>query len=317
MFRAMTDIVEWFGVDPASNSEVFWFLVAFTFAVVTILWVVGLFQGNHSMMDGWYGFACFVPPLIAYMVSDAQSTVAAVVLVMVGLHGCRLGWYLASRWRRYVPVYGGDPRYLNFVKELSPGYWWKSFFKVMEPQALIIVLIGSPAVIGVLLNREPNGQLGILAAIGLAVFAIGLYYESLADGQLQSFLAIEKKGRPRYLNTGVWKYTRHPNYFGTTTVWWGIWLVAMDGNTDAWWTVCGPLINTIMLTSVLGSAFQDNYMGARPDYQRLMARTRRFLPLPLSAKAIEANKARIAAAAASAENGSEKKPAAAKSSGST
>jgi steroid 5-alpha reductase family enzyme len=218
---------------------------------------------------------------------------------MVGLHGCRLGWYLAARWRRYVPMHGGDPRYLNFVTEMSPGYWWKSFFRVMEPQALIIVLIGSPAVAGILLSRAPHGQLGPLAGLGVAVFAVGLYFESLADGQLQAFLAQET--RPRYLNTGVWKHSRHPNYFGTTTVWWGIWLVAIDGNWSAWWTVAGPLANTIMLTSVLGSAFQDNYMGSRPDYQQLMARTRRFLPLPISAAQRERALRAQAAAAAPAE----------------
>jgi len=287
----MTSLVESLGFSASSNTDVFIFCAIFTFAVVTILWVVGLFQGNHSMMDGWYGFAYFVPALFAYVISDAVSVTAGVLLVMVGLHGCRLGWYLAARWRRYVPVHGGDPRYLNFVKEMSPGYWWKSFFRVMEPQAVIIVVIGSPAVAGILLTRQPNGQLGVLAALGLVIFAIGLYHESLADGQLQAFLALDK--RPRYLNTGVWKYSRHPNYFGTTTVWWGMWLVAIDGNFDAWWTVIGPLINTIMLTGVLGSAFQDKYMGARPEYQELMARTRRFLPLPLPRAKLEANQRKL------------------------
>lgn len=289
----MTDLVESLGFSASNNTDVFIFCAIFTFAVVTILWVVGLFQGNHSMMDGWYGFAYFVPALLAYVISDAASATAAVVLVMVGLHGCRLGWYLAARWRRYVPKHGGDPRYLNFVKEMSPGYWWKSFFRVMEPQAVIIVLIGSPAVVGILLNRAPDGQLGVLAALGLLIFAVGLYYESLADGQLQAFLAIDPEKRPRYLNTGVWTYSRHPNYFGTSTVWWGIWLVAIDGNWDAWWTVAGPLANTIMLTSVLGSAFQDNFMGARAEYQELMARTRRFLPLPLSPARLDANRRKL------------------------
>jgi steroid 5-alpha reductase family enzyme len=80
-------------------------------------------------------------------------------------------------------------------------------------------------------------------------------------------------------------------------VWWGIWLVAVSANSHVWWTVAGPVLNTIMLTSVLGSKFQDNYMGARPEYQRLMARTRRFLPWPpLSAEKIAANETRIAAA---------------------
>ncbi len=288
----MSGLISGLGVNPSSDLSVFLFCAIFTFAVVTILWVVGLIQGNHSMMDGWYGFAYAVPALIAYLIVGAQSVTAALLLFMVMLHGGRLGWYLAARWRRYVPVYGGDPRYLNFVKEMSPGYWWKSFFRVMEPQAVIIVLIGMPAVVGILKNRTPNGGVSLLAFAGLLVFIVGFYFETVADAQLQSFLALDQ--RPRYLNTGVWKHSRHPNYFGTTTVWWGMWLVAVAGNPACWWTVAGPVVNTIMLTSVLGSAFQDNYMGVRPEYQELMARTRRFLPLPLSADAIARNQARLA-----------------------
>jgi steroid 5-alpha reductase family enzyme len=288
----MSGLVSSLGLDPASNVSVFLLCAIFTFAVVTVLWVVGLFQASHSMMDGWYGFAFVVPALLAYLITGAQSVTAALLLFMVMLHGGRLGWYLAARWRRYVPTYGGDPRYLNFVKEMSPGYWWKSFFRVMEPQAVIIVLIGSPVVVGILTNREADGGIGLLAVLGLVVFAVGLYHESVADAQLQAFLALEQ--RPRYLNTGVWTHSRHPNYFGTTTVWWGMWLVAVAGNPDCWWTVAGPLVNTIMLTSVLGSAFQDNYMGSRPEYQELMVRTRRFLPMPLSATAIARNQARLA-----------------------
>jgi len=288
----MSGLVSALGFDPSSSVSVFLFCAIFTFAVVTILWVVGLFQGNHSMMDGWYGFAYAVPALFAYLIVDAESVTAALLLFMVMLHGGRLGWYLAARWRRYVPVHGGDPRYLNFVKEMSPGYWWKSFFRVMEPQAVIIVLIGSPVVVGILENRQPSGGITLLAFIGLVMFMVGLYFETAADAQLQAFLALEQ--RPRYLNTGVWKYSRHPNYFGTTTVWWGMWLVAVAGNPDIWWTVAGPVLNTIMLTSVLGSAFQDNFMGVRPEYQELMARTRRFLPLPLSANALARNQERLA-----------------------
>ena len=288
----MSGLVSSLGVNASSDLSVFVFCAIFTFTVVTILWVVGLLQGNHSMMDGWYGFAFAAPALLAYVIVGAQSVTAALLLFMVMLHGGRLGWYLAARWRRYVPVHGGDPRYLNFVKELSPGYWWKSFFKVMEPQAVIIVLIGMPAVVGILKNRTPNGGISLLAFAGLLVFMVGLYFETVADAQLQAFLALDQ--RPRYLNTGVWTHSRHPNYFGTTTVWWGMWLVGVAGNPACWWTVAGPIINTIMLTSVLGSAFQDNYMGVRPEYQELMARTRRFLPLPLSAEAIARNQARLA-----------------------
>src|SRR6201997_2972560 len=172
----MGGLVSSLGVNPSSDLSVFLFCAIFTFAVVTILWVVGLIQGNHSMMDGWYGFAYAAPALLAYLIVGAQSVTAALLLFMVMLHGGRLGWYLAARWRRYVPVHGGDPRYLNFVTELSPGYWWKSFFKVMEPQAVIIVLIGSPAVVGILKNRHADHPLGWVAFLGIAVFAVGLYF---------------------------------------------------------------------------------------------------------------------------------------------
>jgi steroid 5-alpha reductase family enzyme len=294
----MTRLVSDLGFNPASSTSVFLLLAIYTFAVVTIIWAIGLFQSSHSMMDAYYGFGYAIPVLLAYAIVHPRSATAAVLVVMACLHGCRLGWYLAARWRRYVPVHGGDPRYLNFVKELSPGYWWKSFFRVMEPQAVIIVLIGSPAVVGVLENRGGGHPLGWLAFLGIAVFGVGLYFESLADGQLQAFLALDK--RPRYLNSGVWKHSRHPNYFGTTTVWWGMWLVAVSANSHIWWTVIGPAINTLMLTSVLGSKFQDDYMGSRPEYRTLMAHTRRFLPLPLSPEKIAANEARIAAANAAA-----------------
>ncbi|WP_350339246.1 DUF1295 domain-containing protein [Zhongshania sp. BJYM1] len=97
--------------------------------------------------------------------------------------------------------------------------------------------------------------------------------------QLQAFKA-DSNNKGRYLRTGVWTNTRHPNYFGNTCVWWGIWIVAFAGNPDIWWTIAGPLFNSIMLTKVLGKSFQDNFMGARPAYQKVIAETNGFLPWP-------------------------------------
>lgn len=271
----MTDL----GTTLDSNVSIFVFCSIYTTAVVTGFWVIGLVRGEHSSMDGYYGFGYAVPAWLAFWLSDASSQTAALLLMMVSLHGCRLGWYLAARWRRYAKTIGGDPRYLEFRKKYSPGYWWKSFFCVMEPQALVIILIGSPAVWGILASNSESSGIGLLAAVGVAVFGIGLYFETVADAQLQAFLA-DPNNKGRYLQTGVWTHSRHPNYFGNSTVWWGIWLVAVAGHPDALWTIIGPIANTFMLTRVLGSAYQDKYMGSRPEYQKLMTRTRAFLPLP-------------------------------------
>ena len=297
----MTELASDLGIDTASNSEVFLAISAYTFAVVTTIWVIGLFRRNHSIMDAYYGFGYVIPALLAYTIADAQSQIALALLLMVGFHGCRLGWFLASRMKRYIELYGGDPRYNGFYEKLKDGYWWKSFFLVMEPQTILIVLVGSPAVLGILESRSPDGQIGALAVVGIVVFGIGLYYESLADGQLQAFMAdrdANPGGPKRYLNTGVWTYSRHPNYFGTTMVWWGIWLVAMSASPDVWWTVIGPIVNTLMLTVLTGSRMTDQIMGSRPAYREIMARTRSFWPLPVPESRIAENRAKLVADAA-------------------
>jgi steroid 5-alpha reductase family enzyme len=277
----MIEFLTSLGFDLSTNWGIFWVCTAWTFFIVTVIWVIGLIQGNHSMMDGYYGFGYAVPVWIAYWITGASSATAAALLVMASLHGCRLGFYLSKRWFGYRKTTGGDQRYLGFVQRFAPGYWWKSFFMVMEPQAVIIAIIGIPAVFGVLATSQPNGPLGALAWFGLLVFGIGYYFETVADGQLQAFKA-DANNKGRYLRSGVWTHTRHPNYFGNTVVWWGIWLVAVAGNPDIWWTVFGPVINTIMLTSVLGRAFQDKFMGVRPEYQKVIAQTNGFLPFPKS-----------------------------------
>jgi steroid 5-alpha reductase family enzyme len=113
----------------------------------------------------------------------------------------------------------------------------------------------------------------------MLVFGIGYYFETVADGQLQAFKA-DPNNKGRYLRTGVWTHTRHPNYFGNATVWWGIFFTTVAGNPALWWTIIGPVINTIMLTGILGRAFQDKFMGSRPAYQKVMAETNGFLPFP-------------------------------------
>ncbi len=263
-----------------TNWDIFWVCTGWTFSVVTVIWVIGLFQGNHSMMDGYYGFGYASACWIAYLLSGASSATAAALLVIASLHGCRLGYYLSARWAGYRKTTGGDQRYLNFTQQLKPGYWWKSFFVVMEPQAIVISLIGIPSTWGVLGNQTAGAPLNLLSFLGLLLFGIGYYFETVADGQLQAFKA-DKANKGRYLRTGVWTHTRHPNYFGNSCVWWGIWIVAVAGNPAIWWTVIGPVFNTIMLTKILGKSFQDKHMGVRPEYQKVMAETRGFLPFPV------------------------------------
>jgi steroid 5-alpha reductase family enzyme len=268
------------GIDIDTTQGIFWFCTAYTIAVVTLIWAIGLVQGNHSVMDGYYGFGYMIPAWVAFIFSHAKSQAAALLLLMASLHGARLGTYLSRRWRIYRKTIGGDPRYLKFKANLSPGYWWKSFFAVMHAQTAVIVVVGLPSVIGISMTRStPGAPIGVLSAVGMLVFGIGYYFETVADGQLQAFKA-DPANKGRYLQTGVWTHSRHPNYFGTTVVWWGIYLVALAGNPGVWWVVVGPIVNTIMLAGVTGSPMTDKIMGSRPEYRAIIARTRSFFPFP-------------------------------------
>jgi steroid 5-alpha reductase family enzyme len=275
----MPDLLAGLGADLDSNMAIFIATAVWTFAIVNVFWIIGIFHKNHSIMDGYYGFGYAIPVWIAYLAVRPESATAAALLLMVSLHGCRLGSYLTKRWIGYRKAGTGDARYAGFYEKFQPGYWWKSFFAVMHPQTVTIIVIGLPSVWGVLTMQEANGSLGLLSYFGMMVFGIGYYFETVADGQLQAFKA-DSNNKGRYLRTGVWTNTRHPNYFGNTCVWWGIWIVAVSGNPDIWWTIAGPLFNSIMLTKILGKSFQDNFMGVRPEYQKLMAETNGFLPWP-------------------------------------
>jgi len=260
----------------SAGWSVFALCAIYIFVAVTIIWVIGLFQGNHSMMDGYYGWAYASIAWIAFFLTDSLSSQAAVIMLMVSLHGVRLGYYLSKRWVGYRKTTGGDKRYLGFVKQLAPGYWWKSFFAVMHPQTIVIMLISFPTIFGIV-DALPPHPFGLLEIVAMSVFGVGLYYEWAADCQLEAFKA-DPHNKGRYLETGVWALTRHPNYFGNTVVWWGIYIMALASNPHLWWTIIGPATDTFMLTKVLGTAFQDKFMGSRPEYQELMKRRSGFFP---------------------------------------
>ena len=275
----MTELLTGLGFDLTTNVGIYWLCFAGVFVFVTILWVIGNVQRNHSLIDGFYGSMFAVVAIVCFLMTDANSFYSGLLLLMVSLHGFRLGYYLLRRWFGYRKTGTGDARYDGFVKSprLNPGYWWKSFFVVMQPQTVVVMVIGLPAYFGVMELGTSDAGLNWLAALGMLVFGIGIYYEWLADGQLQAFKQ-DSQNKGRYTEFGVWKLTRHPNYFGYTTVWWGIYLTALAGSTDLWWTIAGPIFSTIMMSQILGMRFQDRHMGDRPTYKELISRTNGFFP---------------------------------------
>jgi steroid 5-alpha reductase family enzyme len=124
------------------------------------------------------------------------------------------------------------------------------------------------------------GDLGVLGVVGLAVWVTGLLFETIGDAQLARFKA-NPDNDDRVMDRGLWRYTRHPNYFGDFLAWWGMLLVAVDGAWALWWTAIGPIVMTVLLVRVSGVGLLEKTIASRrPGYDEYRRRTNAFFPGP-------------------------------------
>jgi len=192
------------------------------------------------------------------------------VLLLVGGWALRLSVYLAARnWN--APE---DHRYRAIRERNEPGFAWKSIYLVFGLQALLAWLISAPLAASI----GSAAALGATGLFGTALVVFGIAFETFADAQLARFKA-EPANAGRVMDRGLWRYTRHPNYFGEFCIWWGFYLIAFDAG--AWWTLFSPLLMTVLLLKVSGVALLEKDIGERrPAYRDYIARTNAFFPGP-------------------------------------
>lgn len=235
-----------------------------------LVWVIATVRRNTGLVDiFWSGF--FLAGAAVYAVaSPLLEARALLVLVLVAVWSLRLSVYLAVRnWN--APE---DHRYRAIRERNDPGFAWKSLYLVFGLQALLAWLISAPLAASI----SANAAIGALDAFGAALAVFGIGFEAIADTQLARFKA-EPANAGRVLNRGLWRYTRHPNYFGEFCVWWGLYAIALAAG--AWWTVFSPVLMTVLLLKVSGVALLEKDIGERrPAYRDYVARTNAFLPGP-------------------------------------
>lgn len=247
--------------------------------IVLILWVISLQLNDVSFVDSFWGAGMGLMAVASYVQSPSRGLVATLLLAMTAAWGFRLGIYLLRRWWRE----GEDQRYERILrKDREKGrFAIAALTKVWLGQAVLLFLVSSPAQVGILAAGAMD-TLAPLAWAGMALYAIGIFFEWTGDWQLAQFKA-DPKNQGRILDTGLWRYTRHPNYFGDACAWWGIWLVtASVGWEWALYTVAGPIFLTFTLTKWSGAALLEAGMkkkrgDAYADYVR---RTSPFFPRP-------------------------------------
>jgi steroid 5-alpha reductase family enzyme len=249
-------------------------------AAVTLLiaWLVAVRIRDVSFIDAIWGGGMAVLAVASWLQLAQPGARASLIAAMAALWGLRLFWHLYTRWRGH----GEDVRYARMLgKAKEQGRFAQAALtKVFAPQAVLLYLTCLPAQLGVLVSPEP-AAIGPLALAGATLWLVGMVFEAVGDAQLKAFRA-DPASKGKVLDTGLWRYTRHPNYFGDCCVWWGIWLAAASaGPWIALASLPGPLFLTFTLTKWSGKPLLEKGLAkTRPGYADYVARTSGFIPWP-------------------------------------
>jgi steroid 5-alpha reductase family enzyme len=248
-------------------------------AVLALLtWVASLVRRDASLVDRMWSLMIAVPTL-AYAAQAGWSGARAIALLaLVVAWAVRLAAYIT--WRNWG--HGEDRRYQAIRARNEPHFAFKSLYLVFALQ-MVLAWIVSAAPLAALTGQRAFGALDVA---GIVLALVGFLFEAIGDAQMASFKA-DPAHRGQVMDRGLWRFTRHPNYFGESCFWWGVWMVAIAaGGAAAIWTVLSPLLMTVLLLKVSGVALLEKDIGERrPAYRDYVARTNAFVPGPRRTKA--------------------------------
>ena len=242
-------------------------------AVMLGLWLVSLARRDVSIVDIWWGPGFAWLAAIAHALAAAPGPRGMLLLALVTVWGLRLGGHLL--WRNWG--HGEDARYARMRRHHGERFRWISLATVFGLQAVLQWVVSLPLLLGQLVPGAL--PLGALDALGIALFGTGLFFETVGDAQLARFKA-DPSNRGRVMDRGLWRYTRHPNYFGDCLVWWGLFTIAAATPAGPW-TIASPLLMTFLLLRVSGVALLErSLVRTRPEYRDYIERTSAFFPRP-------------------------------------
>jgi steroid 5-alpha reductase family enzyme len=233
-------------------------------------WIISLLRRDVSIVDSLWSLMFLLAAGTYFLQAPAGAARATLVLALVAVWALRLAGHITLRnWGE-----GEDHRYQAIRRNNEPHFWLKSIYLVFGLQGVLAWVISLPLLAAML----APGPLGPAALAGLLLWAAGLFFETVGDWQLARFKG-DPANRGRVMDRGLWRYTRHPNYFGEFCIWWGFYLIALDAG--GWWSILSPLLMTFLLLRVSGVALLERDIGERrPAYRDYVARTNAFFPGP-------------------------------------
>jgi steroid 5-alpha reductase family enzyme len=251
-----------------SITPVLWVGVA-----VFLLWLLSIASRDASIVDVFWGLG-FVLIAALSNTSDGYAPRQAIVGLLVSLWGIRLAVHLLLRNRGK----GEDPRYKAMRKHWGKSFPVVSLFTVFVLQGVLMVVVSLP--VQAAMGSSTPGNVTPLDVLGAIICLTGVVLETVADLQLTRFRGTRGNAK-KVMDKGLWRFSRHPNYFGDCVMWWGFGLIALA--THAWWALIGPAVMTFLLVRVSGAALLERRIvkaKKRPDYAAYIARTSAFVPMP-------------------------------------
>ena len=257
-----------------------WLAIAVVMTLVYTVWIIHLRINDASIIDLIWGAGFGLVSLTLFL-HGHQTPFTVLLAAMPLIWSVRYTTFIFHRNLGH----GEDDRYSRLrAKIAAKGWWWPaySFVGVYSFQAAAMLLVSSPLIIG--LAADCSVVVGPLAGAGTAVWLFGFFFEAIGDLQLELFKQKHRDYDGPYeskpvLDSGLWRYTRHPNYFGNACMWWGIGISACCAPMG-WVGLIGPAFMNFALVFLTGKANNESKMNARPAYRRYMARTSGFFPLP-------------------------------------
>ena len=248
--------------------------LAWTAGLAFLSWLASLVRADVSLVDRVWSVLIAGAGWVYLVLSPACGLRGLAMLGLASLWALRLSLFIS--WRNWG--HGEDRRYQQIRARNQPGFAFKSLYLVFALQAVLAWIVSAPLFVGARASQPWN----LLDSIGLALAAFGIVFEAVGDWQLARFKA-DPAHRGQVMDRGLWRSTRHPNYFGEACVWWGLWLMAMAGaGWSGTWSLVSPLLMTVLLLRVSGvRLLEQDIAERRPAYRDYIARTNAFVPGPV------------------------------------
>ncbi len=239
-------------------------------AIAILSWMVSVVRKDVSFVDSLWSLFLLIAALVFAFESFPLGAKGQLVLVLVVIWALRLSVYITARnWGRPE-----DYRYQTIRANNEPGFAFKSLYIVFALQGVLAWVVALPLLPAITVDAP----LTVVDYFAAALWLLGFVFEAGGDFQLARFKS-QKDSRGKVLDTGLWRYTRHPNYFGEFCMWWAFYLFAVT--SGGWWSIVSPLLMSALLLKVSGVAMLEKTIsGRRPEYAEYIRRTNTFFPGP-------------------------------------